>query len=203
MQLMDIIRTDQCRALATAWQRWRGDDLLPRRADMRIAEITPLLPGITVLELRSTEEIVFRLAGTKIAEIMGIELTGRNYVDFAAPPDRKGRAERAMWQGRQPCGAIFLLPIPYSSGRVVVSEVLSLPTLPNKPGEPMQLLAINWPLDDTPRHLSPADPNGFNKSADFRFVDIGAGTPDAALQLSDLPPALLPRPNSAVRQPTG
>ena len=202
MQLLDIIRTGECRSLAKAWQRWRGGNLLPRRADMHISEITPILPGITIMELRSTEELILRLAGTKIAETLGIELTGCNYLDFAAPPDRARRGERAMWQGRQPCGAHFLLPIPFSSGRVVLSEVLSLPARPNQDGEAMQLITMNCALDDTGLHLPATNPDRFSMADEFRFVDIGAGTPDAALALGESLPALLPRPIPAGEQQT-
>lgn len=194
MQLNDTMHTKECLALANAWQRWRGDKLLPRRAQVRIEEIKPLLPGITILELRSTDELIFRLAGTKISETLGVELTGRNYVDFAPPQDRARRVGRAMWQGRQPCGAYFLLPIPFASGRVVMSEVLSLPTLPNENGGPMQLINMNCALDDTTLQVPLADPDRFSTAVDFRFVDIGGGTPDATLGLADLPPELLAHP---------
>lgn len=186
MELLDTIRTAECRSLAKAWQRWRDGNLLPRRDHIKIGEIKRLLPGITILELHSADELIFRLAGTMITETLGIELTGRNYLDFAPKKDRARRGGRAMAQGRQPCGALFLLPIPFPSGRVVPTEVLSLPCLPKNDGEPIQLITMNCALDSTTLLSPAANPERFSTANEFRFVDIGAGTPDASSGLADL-----------------
>ncbi|MBT4486784.1 MAG: PAS domain-containing protein, partial [Rhodospirillaceae bacterium] len=170
-----------------AWRSWRAEGVLPRRASMRIEDIKALLPGIAILELNSPDELVFRLAGTMMSETLGFELTGANYLDFAPPSDKANRAARAMRQGQQPCGAHFILPMPFSSGRVVMSEVLSLPILPNEDGRAMQLITMNSALEDTKAKLPTAHSKRFAMADEFRFVDIGAGTPEAKLGLTELP----------------
>lgn len=133
-----------------------------------------------------------------ISETLGIELTGRNYLDFAPVPDRARRGKRSMCQGQQPCGAHFVLPIPFPSGRVVPTEALSLPCLPNEEGNAMQLITMTCALDSTTLYNPAANPERFATADEFRFVDIGAGTPDASLGLADLEAVLLPNPGADV-----
>ena len=82
MLLLDDIQTRECRAFANAWQNWRGDNLVPRRASVRIEDISKLLHLVSIVEVISPEIATFRLAGTALCQAMGIELTGLNYFDF-------------------------------------------------------------------------------------------------------------------------
>jgi hypothetical protein len=80
--------------------------------------------------------------------------------------------------------------------------VLSLPCLPNEKGNAMQLITMNCVLGDTALHAPAANPERFATADEFRFVDIGAGTPDASLGLADLEAVVLPNLDPADVRPT-
>jgi len=62
------------------WQAKRGSRPMPRRADLDPTEIPPLLlPGITLVDVvPDTRRYVYRLVGTKEAEVRGYDPTGRS-----------------------------------------------------------------------------------------------------------------------------
>jgi len=191
MQLLDDIKTRECRAFALAWQDWRGAELVPRRAQVQIDQIKKLLPMLVVLEIVSPELAWFRLAGTAITEVMGADLTGKNYFDMVAPETRDLGVARTCQAAAQPCGSHFIHPIVHQSGRTVPTEVLSLPVLPNDPAAPPQFFTISVQLEDSRLEGSASEQNQFPVIEGYQFVDIGAGVPDPGLNLADRPPATL------------
>ncbi len=191
MQLLDDIKTRECRAFALAWQDWRGAELVPTRADVRIAEIVKLLPYVSVLEIISPEVANFRLFGTTLCDALGVDLTGLNYFDMTEPEKRDLRIQRTCQISTHPCGSHFLHAIAYKSGRAVPNEVLSLPVWPNDPSMGRQSFAISIAMEDMRMVGTAAEPNRLPVSESFQFVDIGAGVPDAGLNLADRPPATL------------
>jgi hypothetical protein len=192
MQLLDDIRTPECRAFAEAWQGWRGAELVPRRAAVRIEEIGKLLPLITVLELVSEDSAIFRLAGTDLFDALGIDLTGLDFYAMTTPETRAIRVARTIQAGQRPCGTHYLHPIVYQSGRTVPSEVVSLPVWPDDPTDPPQFFSISMALDETKLDGTVAEPRQLPIGDGYQFVDIGAGVPDEDLNLADRPPAVFP-----------
>ncbi|MBV38618.1 MAG: PAS domain-containing protein [Alphaproteobacteria bacterium] len=77
---------------------------MSRRSDMRLEDITGILPWITLVDAFSETEISFRLAGTMIREIMGFELTDRHLLEMMEPGYRASRGARgthshtALWR---------------------------------------------------------------------------------------------------------
>ncbi len=70
------------------WNKKRGDRPMPTREEMDPLEIPDLLSGICILEPQyngpKIDRVRFRLAGTSLYRMAGIELTGR-YVDEVVP----------------------------------------------------------------------------------------------------------------------
>ncbi|MBL6953112.1 MAG: PAS domain-containing protein [Alphaproteobacteria bacterium] len=191
MQLLDDIKTQECRAFALAWQGWRGAELVPTRSEVRIAEIVGLLPFISVLEIISPEAANFRLFGTTLCDTLGVDPTGLNYFDMTTPEKRDLRIQRTCQMSAHPCGSHFLYSIAYKSGRSVPTEVLSFPVWPNDPSSGRQIFSISIALEDMRMVGTAVAPNRLPVSESFQFVDIGAGVPDAGLNLADRPPATL------------
>ncbi|MBT3534273.1 MAG: PAS domain-containing protein [Rhodospirillaceae bacterium] len=189
MQLMDDIRTRECHLFAAAWQRWRGADLVPRRSMVQIEDIANLLHLVSVIEVKSPEVATFRLAGTALCDAMGIELTGLNYFDFTTPEERGPRSARTCHLVNRPAGSHFVFPIVYRSGRLVPTEVLSFPVLPEDSSAPPQLFALSMSMEETRLEGTVAETDQLPLPEGFQFVDIGAGVPDADLGLASRPPA--------------
>ncbi|NQV60402.1 MAG: PAS domain-containing protein, partial [Alphaproteobacteria bacterium] len=189
--LLDDIKTQECRAFALAWQGWRGAELVPTRADVRIPEIVRLLPFVSVLEIISPEVANFRLFGTALYDALGVDLTGLNYFDMTKPEKRDLRIQRTCQLSAHPCGSHYLHSIAYKSGRTVPTEVLSLPVRPNDPSSGPQQFSIAIPMEDIRMAGTAVEPKRLPVSESFQFVDIGAGVPDASLNLANRPPATI------------
>ena len=173
--------TRNCQILATAWTAWRGDKILPLRSDMQLDDITEILPSISLIEIEifSETEIIFRLAGTMVREVIGVELTGRNLMELTEPEHRASRGARTAQTVNQPCGAIWIWNIAFENQHRRPVEALGLPLQPNEDGSPPQLLNVFGMLDAS------SPPPAINRlqqlaaANQHSFVDIGAGVPTA------------------------
>ncbi|WP_119418295.1 PAS domain-containing protein [Desertibaculum subflavum] len=129
------------------WQGRRRDGLLPGRADINPAEIVPLLPHLSLVDIVGGR-FRYRLAGTRVVEDTGRELTGAYIGASVQPPEyaaaicavyehARTRAVPIFAQGgyRTPAGAVhsvsrLLLPLAADGVNVdmmIVSRVAHYP----------------------------------------------------------------------------
>ena len=180
MQLNELGSTTKiCQQLATAWAAWRGDKIMPARADMQLEDIVEILPWITIVDVISETELTFRLAGTMIREVMGIELTGRNLLEITEPEYQAARGAGIVQIAHKPCGVVWIWNIAFQNQDYRPAEILSLPVRSNKAGQPVQLLSVMGLLGRSEMlramdHLQQLAPSELAS-----FIDIGAGIPPA------------------------
>ena len=181
MYLNDIQpQTKNCRRLAEAWSQWRGDKLLPNRSDMQLADIVQILPYVSLVDVISETELTFRLAGTMVRDLMGIELTGRNLLDLTEPEYRAKRGAQAMQNARMPCGALWIWNIAFAGGENRQTENMSLPVMPDELGRPLQMLSVFEILKPRNLPLAVDQLQQVASSEHHDFIDIGTGiTPSA------------------------
>ena len=55
---------------------------MPARADINPAAIAAMLPGISILDAMPQARLIYRLAGTRLREIFGQEVTGKSVFDL-------------------------------------------------------------------------------------------------------------------------
>jgi hypothetical protein len=168
--------SDDSRLFLTAWNRWRGERLLPRRADMDITMIARLMPRVVLLEIFNAERMVFRLAGGEVEQYLGQRLQGRDYVTMVEP-DQQERRGRLMWHVvNQPCAAVNIYRASDPDGTSRLIQFCGAPILADEAGAPVQLLAVASNL----RRLGwgeggvPYEPS----AAGLCLIDIGAGRPE-------------------------
>jgi hypothetical protein len=71
------------RELFDYWRACARTNSMPARADITPAAIPSLLPGVSILDVgKKPEEIIYRLAGTRLRDIFGREVTGRSVFDL-------------------------------------------------------------------------------------------------------------------------
>jgi len=71
------------RELFDYWRACAKGNPLPSRSSISPAAIPSLLPGISILDAsEKAEEIIYRVAGTRLREIFGKEVTGRSVFDL-------------------------------------------------------------------------------------------------------------------------
>jgi hypothetical protein len=128
------------RELFDYWRKCARKRELPRRADINPAAIVSLLPGISILEAgERLEQITYRLAGTRLRDIYGHEVTGKSVfnLEFGEKKKywiavyRKVLEERVPMQGavKGPVAdrdhvVLFWMRLPLSDDGVTINKVL-------------------------------------------------------------------------------
>jgi hypothetical protein len=70
------------RELFDYWRSCAKGRQMPARADINPAAIPALLPGISILDAPSPSLLIYRLAGTRLRDIFGQEVTGKSVFDL-------------------------------------------------------------------------------------------------------------------------
>lgn len=74
---------DHQRRLYDYWRSCAGTRAMPAKRSIDPVAIPDLLPGISLLETGSClDDMTYRLAGTRLREIYGLEVTGRRVFDL-------------------------------------------------------------------------------------------------------------------------
>jgi hypothetical protein len=175
--LPGLARSEQSTQLAEAWLRWRGDRMLPQRADVKLSDVARFLPLIGLLEVRGADDVHVRVAGTGLRELYGVEITRLNLKDITAPQDWPQRAARYGAIAAHPCGSLYARRDVLPNGRIVLYEGIALPIDPDTSGALRQVMFSLAPLDKSFAIEPPANARGIPMATEFRFIDIGAGVP--------------------------
>jgi len=79
-EVRPIVRTSELRQLLQHWYNLKGDRPLPRRADLDPVDIAYCLGNVALVEIEPPLRPRYRLVGTKLADLLGDDPTGR-YLD--------------------------------------------------------------------------------------------------------------------------
>lgn len=154
--------------------------MAPRRGDIELSDIARHLHWLSVLEIRSPDEMIFRLVGSAINATRGRELTGTSLRDLSRDEDWPRRSAINVALAAYPCGLSFRVLFGYSIGPPVYSEYVCLPVLADRDDAPRQLFTIRQPVENVTLRLPQLDPVYNQVGDENRFVDLGAGVPDEA-----------------------
>jgi len=190
-RLRDTLVTPACRDFVDAWMRWRGDAVAPRREQIELGDVARHLHWLSVLDIRSAEEMIFRLVGSSINATRGRELTGTSLKDLSRPEDWSRRSRINVALAGLPCGLYFRVLFGYTIGPPVYSEYVCLPVFADADDAPRQLFTIRQPVENVTLKLPQLDPIYNQVGEENRFVDIGAGVPDSEMLPVPLPPMML------------
>ncbi|MDV7141704.1 PAS domain-containing protein [Tropicimonas sp. TH_r6] len=138
------------------WDRLRGDRLVPDRADLDPRRIQHALASAFILERLAPGIARFRLAGTHLNELMGMEVRGMPLTSFFLPESRK-RVGTALEQSfRQPAKVRLALAGDRGIGKPPLDAGLLLLPLRSDGGEISRVLgclATLGPIGRTPRRF--------------------------------------------------
>ncbi|MGN6548378.1 MAG: PAS domain-containing protein [Pararhizobium sp.] len=173
MTMETVFAHETSRRLFDYWNEMRGDRRAPTRRAIDPAEIRSLLPSLFILEASTGGVLAFRLAGTGVCTLFGLELRGGPlsglWIDGGA---RSALAAAAgAMHDLQP--AVVRLAGESRSGRSLALEMCLLPLTANEEGE-RQILGIMAPLDAP--HWLHADPLVGVVTEAVRLVDVAAET---------------------------
>jgi hypothetical protein len=172
-----VVETEPAKNLVRVWCEWRGDRLLPNRADMKLEQIIQYLPFISMLEIGGPDAITFRLAGSMMELSFGAPLAGINLKEITEPANWAIRSQRLCAMAAQPCGAVMKFRRTLPSGQLLVVESLSLPILPKDPAGPMQMINIISDFSTRIRQENMEKIEVVEIPEEFQTLDLGAGLP--------------------------
>ena len=197
------LKTEPCARLLAYWDALRGGRLLPARGEIDPAALVAVLPYMSIVELHDPDTMIYRLSGTALRDIMGIEATGLNMLDLAPSAGRRQRAYRNWVAATRPCATVYEMNLTYSSGAVYVHEGISLPVASPRADGPALLLRAFAPIPGMIWYNRAEMPRAAGEY-DFRFIDIGAGVPASIEPTEDfhLTPQLVPAEAPHAHQPS-
>jgi hypothetical protein len=166
--------------LLSLWRHWharKGAHSLPPIDVVELGRAIPaLVPSLVLLEYRSDTEIHVRVAGATFSRFIGVELTGRNLLDYTLPEHRELRLSRTKTMLDHPCGGYSRgLQASHDFQIAYENEGLLLPVIRAGHSRPMLLSSIV--IADRPSSR-PATGGAFvGLSTEFRYLDVGFGVP--------------------------
>ena len=126
---VDRMNNDTSRILFDYWNKLRGARRAPRRFEIEPARISRILPEAFILEQQDVDTYRFRIAGTRLCELFGVELRDHNFLELWEDEDRFPLKRRLAPVAEQ--GAVGLFEFEaYGSVREPVNfEVLIVPLI--------------------------------------------------------------------------
>ncbi len=176
----------QMRELLTAWDSWRGGEIVPLRSQVKLFHINHFLSRAMLFDMEApdTEQasglINCRYVGSVFHEIYGQDFTGQNYLDMTATEDRSTRSKRLFAAANQPCIAVWGVAADEAPGGLPSAVGASMPIMPDDLERATQLLHVVVSLGDV-TFSDFANREKYEKvqlSDRFSLVDIGKGVPD-------------------------
>lgn len=122
------MRQRATQSLYAYWNGVRGDRLAPRRFEIEPSRITDLLADTFILERIDTERFRFRLAGTRICDMLGPEYRISDFLEPWADEDRD--TLQRMFQAMATQGGVGLLEVEAATRDGSVSTTLEILILP-------------------------------------------------------------------------
>lgn len=166
------------RRFFAVWNRWRRGAALPDYRAADLADLGELARNCLLLEIRSRDNMPILLAGPGIAERIGFDPTGGDYLDMTTLENRAMRAELVLEQILQPCGAILYYWLRYPDGTILPVEVVGAPLCRDGATIPDLMLGCVTPLAQVAAD-GVADPDSYMIADGMRFIDLGFGIPAA------------------------
>ena len=167
-------------AYANYWLSLPKTGGVPMKRDLDPGAMRKFVANFVIVERHAPHLFTWRLAGSAIRELAGIEVTG---TDALAARDGEQRDKGAVAYNAQldtPCGAWGIVMLRSASGNLVPTEVMVFPLRADDGS--LRFLANT--VDTGARAMAPGHmPAGEAKLLawpEHRFVDIGFGLPKLA-----------------------
>lgn len=135
------------RDLYSYWQHLRHGRAAPERSEIEPADIRHLLGNTFILEVVSTTEYRYRLAGTRLCALYGREMKGKDFNSFWTPKDRDAVLTMLNAICEDAAATVVGVEATTDHGRKLPMECLLLPLRQSGEGF-TRLLGSLVPMDD-------------------------------------------------------
>ena len=171
-------RSDASIAFENAWSAIPKDGIIPDKAELRAERFAPFLRNTYLVELHDEPDrrVLFRIAGEGIRNALGVDLRGRNYIDFVPEEhrDTSGTSMKLMF-GAQPCGRWVRKEVMHRDGFRQLLELTQFPVRDRANGSQLVIGIVEGFGEDIAHAAD--DRFRFECLDHEQFIDIGAGVP--------------------------
>ena len=147
--------------------------LVPPRKAFTPTLARPLLPYLSILEVKSPELLLVRLVGTAIVNRTHFDNTGGNMLDLMPPAIRQEAVAGFRELLDKPCGATYVSNEDYQNGPIPI-EIVSFPFADDE-GVPRFIISLSIEIDRQELMLRGDQRMALSAIFDKRMIDIGAG----------------------------
>jgi hypothetical protein len=165
---------------AAYWLSMPKRDGVPMKRDLNPAAMRKFVANFVIVERHDPRRFTWRLAGSAIRDLAGVELTGTDALDSRDQEQREKGFVAYNAQLDTPCGAWGVVVLRSASGNLVPTEVMVFP-LRSDDGA-LRFLANT--VDPSLRAMAPGQLPAMEMKLlswpEHRFVDIGFGLPKLA-----------------------
>jgi hypothetical protein len=151
---------------------------LPVKSAIDLARLKHCLPHMVVMDCANPADPHYRLAGESYIHLLGLNPTGRAYLDFV-PQERQASASAAYVACMaHDCGMLTRLITTNRFGHEVVCEVVNLPVSDDAaPGRPRYLYVTLVPEGEAGWGMQETGFSQYREVRERAFVDLGSGVP--------------------------
>ena len=130
-QALPAYRTTACRALATGYLAMLNavEGRIPHKNDLDLANFAAVMPHLALVAISKPDRCIYRIAGERLKDRVGLNLTGRNYYDFVQPERRQIAAAAMHMVIDTPCAFRADIRQSYSGDITLMIEASGFPLL--------------------------------------------------------------------------
>jgi hypothetical protein len=141
-----VMKPRSLQTLYTYWNELRAGRIAPRRLEIEPARITAILAETFMLERADAKSFPYRLAGSRLCDLFGMELRGSDFLDEWSQEDRIAVADLLASVCMQGGVAVLTIEAGAEARQRLELEVLLLPLLhsDNTVGRVIGAMSTTW-----------------------------------------------------------
>ena len=175
-EIDDLLTHPSHKGLFEFWNKAREQNLIPTATQIDPAGIPHLLKDIAIFDVLDNTEVRYRLAGTSVAERMGIDPTGQNVIEMVRPDNREFVSGLFGAIINQPVGLLVEYENVYQRGKRTVVNSLYLPLGRTDSTSP-RILSTHVQRETIAYEEAQSSTSIATEITKIIWIDIGAGVP--------------------------
>jgi hypothetical protein len=173
-------RSEESREFEAFWRSLRSQNrLVPGRAEFQPAKARRFLRDLVLMDAPSAAcpTLHIRVTGQRFDNTIGINIRGRDHLEFMPPEFHGGVIATARAMMERPCGLWQITPAHLVRGYALNLEITAFPLAPDGLGRGFIISHVR-PIGEI---MSASLPSGrefsFDTAVAYQLLDIGAGQP--------------------------
>ena len=169
-------RTSESLEFQDAWTSARGDAPCPSRQAIGLKSFARFAPLMAVIEVDvRSRSLPFRLCGSGFFDLLGFDLTGRDYLDLVDPAIKENAFDSVVACLDTPCGLWQSTPTQVDGGDTLHFELTIFPISKTGTGPDHILVFVTR---EKRRDAAVPTIERVHHSTVWQWIDLGFGLPE-------------------------